>query len=198
MKVSQVSQVLEPAEADGVPVHGTMQRYRHHGCRCDECKSVWHMWMLACQQFVASYWYDLGIPWNQHDPNDAPWSPDRYSFAEVESILNKADTTLAMARASRWGTHPHPAMAILGCGCSQCKEWRGHFLEERKRYHRWPSLPRCERADGSAPADDDHGTMQKYRAGCRCDECKTANRTYMREYRQRKAEEAKEADSDDD
>ncbi len=32
-----------------------------------------------------------------------------------------------------------------------------------------------------------HGTRQRYGAGCRCDECKVAQRLYQRKYRERRA-----------
>jgi hypothetical protein len=32
-----------------------------------------------------------------------------------------------------------------------------------------------------------HGTRQRYNEGCRCDECKAAQRAYQRRYRERKA-----------
>ncbi|GHJ59158.1 hypothetical protein NOK12_16760 [Nocardioides sp. OK12] len=32
-----------------------------------------------------------------------------------------------------------------------------------------------------------HGTHSAYVQGCRCDDCKTARREYMRDYRARKA-----------
>jgi hypothetical protein len=32
-----------------------------------------------------------------------------------------------------------------------------------------------------------HGTRQRYGAGCRCDECKAAQRAYQRNYRERRA-----------
>ena len=49
------------------------------------------------------------------------------------------------------------------CMCKPCREVRGETTNK-----------------ASSP---EHGTVSAYTKGCRCDECRTARRNYMREYR---------------
>lgn len=89
--------------------------------------------------------------------------------------------------------------ACIKCGASEDLQFHHQDPEEKEFTlgRGWSTTPEAmqeEAAKCELLCQDCHkevhrapcGTRSRYRAGCRCDECRGANSTYMREYKRRK------------
>lgn len=71
-----------------------------------------------------------------------------------------------------------------GCRCDECRranrEYGREYYRKRKQADREADLAKRRACREMYPCRSPHGTRSRYNSGCRCDECRRANREYER------------------
>lgn len=77
---------------------------------------------------------------------------------------------------------PAAAQAKAVCaGCEIRQDCLDHALDHHEVHGIWGGLtPQARRAMRRRRPGAQHGTRSRYQAGCRCEDCRAANRTYIK------------------
>lgn len=159
------------------PVHG-WARYCKHGCRCRVCcdAAVEYRYQRRLQSDRPST--NLGVP---------DWMDNAACKGKPAAVFFGPDLIGSGSNGKAWNTQQAKAICA-GCDVrDECERfaiaenilhgiWGGRTPRERRpRYAEVPRSPKVYR----------HGTTTCYAHGCRCDDCRTANRNYKRDYQMR-------------